>query len=184
MRTPKISGYFDVKVYRKGVAHEDRQMKAETDAITFGATFAADACPEELRPYAKAYTSQKDGQQRLRVDFKINDRCTWWQMQDGKAAQVAKPTNAELDGTRYVCMIDCKYIAPDPSDRLKACGLWANAVLFEPAQAANPFGDVTEYMPDAVPAPSAPAPAQAPRVEPPLPPLAANTTEDPDCLPF
>lgn len=176
MRTQQISGYFDVKVYRKGVAHEDRQTKGETDAITFATTYPAADVPADLAPYGKPYTSQKDGTQRVRVTWKINHICTWWQMQNGKATQTAKPVNAELDGKRYLLTIDYKVLNGDPS-KLEPCGLWANAILWEEAQTADPFGDLNAADPAAVPEPAAvPAPAAAP--------LTANTIEDPNRPPF
>lgn len=155
MRANNLNGFFDVKVYRKGVAHEDRQTKAETETITFATTFAANDTPAELKPYAKPYTSQKDGSQRDRVTFKVNQYCTWWQMQNGNATKTPKPTNAELDGKRYTCTIEYNALQGDPKN-LEPCGLWANDILWEAAQSANPFGDMeTERAaPEPIPAPA------------------------------
>ena len=39
-RTQVISGYFDCRIYRQGVAKENRQMKPEGDTIGFSVGFA------------------------------------------------------------------------------------------------------------------------------------------------
>ena len=131
----KITGWFDVKIYNERVSRENWKIKGEDDQIAFTATFEAGS-PEaqQFAAHGKPYTDG-NGNQRVRVTFKIGSRCRWY---DGPAQPVQKPSNAELDGKRYEVSIQYNELAADPANPKKPRGYWVNAIQFREAD-ANPF---------------------------------------------
>ena len=131
----KITGWFDVKIYNERVSRENWKIKGEDDQIAFTATFE-DCSPEaqQFAAHGKPYTDG-NGNQRVRVTFKIGSRCRWY---DGQAQPVQKPSNAELDGKRYEVSIQYNELAADPANPKKPRGYWVNAIQFREAD-ANPF---------------------------------------------
>lgn len=138
MMTEKISGFFDCRVYDKRLERAARKLKADTENVTFTATFDAAMLPKEFAgdEFAKAYTS-KDGTPRVAVSFKIGANCRWY---DKAGQPCARPQNSELDGERYDVQIEYTKKAKNPADDKAPCGFWANAIMYRKT-AANPFAE-------------------------------------------
>lgn len=142
--TKKLSGWFDVRQYKANTPKENQKIKGNDENITFGVTF--DTCPQEFQKYAKTYTN-KDGDQRYRVAFKINGNCKWY---DKEAKPMARPDNADLDGKRWEAVIQYKQVDPkDPSDDKAARGYWVNAIQIEDPD-TNPFTAFSDLTADNV----------------------------------
>jgi hypothetical protein len=88
----------------------------------------------QFAAHGKPYTDG-NGNQRVRVIFKIGGRCRWY---DGQAQPVQKPSNAELDGKRFEVSIQYNELAADPANPKKPRGYWVNAIQFREAD-TNPF---------------------------------------------
>lgn len=154
----KIQGWFDVKIYNDRISRENWKLKGEDDQIAFTATFEAGS-PEaqQFSAHGKPYTD-KNGNQRVRVTFKIGGRCRWY---DQQAQPCARPMNAELDGKKYECSIQYNELAGDPNNPKAPRGYWVNAIQFREAD-INPF----TAMDGAAAAPVAPISAPVPPVLP------------------
>ena len=157
MRELKVSdtltGWFDVKVYNERVSRENWKLKGEDDNIAFTVTFAAgDTAALPFAAHGKPYTDGS-GNPRLRVNFKIGTRCTWF---DELAQPIAKPLNSVLDGRMYECVIQYSTLEGDPTNPKSPRGYWANAIQLREVQ-RNPF----TAMPGAAPIP--PQPCVAPQ---------------------
>lgn len=153
MRELKVSdtltGWFDVKVYNERVSRENWKLKGEDDNIAFTVTFAAgDTAAMPFAAHGKPYTDGS-GNPRLRVNFKIGTRCTWF---DERAQPIAKPLNSALDGRMYECVIQYSTLDGDPTNPKSPRGYWANAIQLREVQ-RNPF----TAMPGAAPVPPQPA---------------------------
>lgn len=148
-----LTGWFDVKVYNERVSRENWKLKGEDDNIAFTVTFAAgDAAAVHFAAHGKPYTDGS-GNPRLRVNFKIGTRCTWF---DERAQPIAKPLNSALDGRMYECVIQYSTLEGDPTNPKSPRGYWANAIQLREVQ-RNPF----TAMPGAAPIP--PQPCVAPQ---------------------
>ena len=147
--TQSLTGWFDVKVYNERIPRENWKIKGEDDNIAFTVTLAQ-ADPQSVqfvnhgKPYADA-----NGNPRLRVTFKIGARCRWF---NENAQPVEKPTNTELDGKQFECVIQYNELAGDPANPKSPRGYWANAIQFREV-VTNPFA----AMPGAAPMPPQPA---------------------------
>lgn len=144
-----LTGWFDVKVYNERIARENWKLKGEDDQIAFTVTFAAgDTAAMPFAAHGKPYTDGS-GNPRLRVNFKIGTRCTWF---DEQAQPIAKPLNSLLDGKQYECIIQYSTLDGDPTNPKSPRGYWANAIQLREVQ-RNPF----TAMPGAAPIPPQPA---------------------------
>lgn len=144
-----LTGWFDVKVYNERIARENWKLKGEDDNIAFTVTFAAgDTAALPFAAHGKPYTDGS-GHPRLRVNFKIGTRCTWF---DEQAQPIAKPLNSVLDGRLYECVIQYSTLDGDPANPMSPRGYWANAIQLREVQ-RNPF----TAMPGAAPVPPQPA---------------------------
>ena len=131
----KIQGWFDVKIYNDRISRENWKLKGDDDQIAFTATFEAGSTEaRQFAAHGKPYTDN-NGNNRVRVTFKIGGRCRWY---DGQAQPVQKPSNAELDGKRYEVSIQYNELAADPTNPKKPRGYWVNAIQFREAD-TNPF---------------------------------------------
>lgn len=147
--TDTLTGWFDVKVYNERVSRENWKLKGEDDNIAFTVTFAAgDTAAMHFAAHGKPYTDGS-GNPRLRVNFKIGTRCTWF---NELAQPIAKPLNSVLDGKQYECVIQYSTLDGDPTNPKSPRGYWANAIQLREVQ-RNPF----TAMPGAVPVPPQPA---------------------------
>lgn len=147
--TDTLTGWFDVKVYNERVSRENWKLKGEDDNIAFTVTFAAgDTAAMHFAAHGKPYTDGS-GNPRLRVNFKIGTRCTWF---DERAQPIAKPLNSVLDGRMYECVIQYSTLDGDPTNPKSPRGYWANAIQLREVQ-RNPF----TAMPGAAPVPPQPA---------------------------
>lgn len=136
-----MKGYFDVREYNAKKLVKERTIKSDDATITFGVAFDPEQLPKELSDYAKACESKKDGHKYMLVKFKVGSRCKWFaRNENGVVAEIARPTNADLDGKSYECCVDYKELNGDPQKQ-EACGYWANAILIAEAR-SNYFADL------------------------------------------
>ena len=155
--TQTLTGWFDVRVFNERIARENRQIKGENDNIGFTASFAAgDPAAVVFAAFGKPY-ADANGNQRLRVNFKIGRKCRWY---DENANPVAKPANIDLDGKMYEVVMQYNEVAGDPSNPLSPKGYWVDAIQFREAQ-VNPFA----AMAGAAPVPPAAVPQQQPQYQ-------------------
>jgi len=121
IKAENLTGYFDVRTYNEKKPRDQWKIKGEDEAIAFSATMSY--LPEAFKEFAKEYTD-KDGNTRYRVTFKIGSRCEWF---DAKGKQVEKPKNEELDGDRYEVNIYYNTLHGEPGTK-QARGYWADAI--------------------------------------------------------
>lgn len=156
--TQTLTGWFDVRVYNERIARENRQIKGDNDNIGFTASFASgDPAAVAFSTYGKPY-ADANGNQRLRVNFKIGRKCRWF---DENANPVAKPFNIDLDGKQFEVVIQYNEVAGDPSNPLSPKGYWVDAIQFREAQ-INPFA----AMAGAAPVPPMPQQQTMPQPQP------------------
>lgn len=130
-----ITGWFDVRVYNERIPRENRKLKGENENIAFTAYFKPGSQEAaQFAEYGKPYTDN-NGNQRVRVTFKIGPRCRWY---DNKAQPCAKPTNADLDDKKFEVSIQYNELAGDPNNDKAPRGYWVNAIQFREAD-TNPF---------------------------------------------
>ena len=197
MLTPKICGIFDCRKYDQSgkLAHDQRQLLADTDNVTFSALIQIDQVPDIFKKkitletpvtelmdkfddFVVPKSSKKEREAAkaenrepvcdvVSVKFKIGANCKWF---DKYARPCARPTNAELESNRYMVQIDFTKKEKDLAQPLKPSGYWVNSIMINPIE-ANPFaGQAFEEDNDpenkhTVNTPAA-APAQAPASDP------------------
>ena len=157
-----ITGWFDVKVYNDRQPRENWKLKGDDDNIAFTTTFET-GTPEDVQfaVYGKPYIDS-NGNQRVRVTFKIGGRCRWY---DEQAQPCAKPTNADLDGKKFEVSIQYNELDGDPNNPKAPRGYWVNAIQFREAD-TNPF---TAMAGAAAPVmPPQPQPQPHPKTIPPM----------------
>lgn len=133
--TNQLTGYFDVRVYNERVAKENWKLKGNEDNITFGVSLAADDPGiKDFTEFGKPYTD-RNGNQRVRVNFKIGNRCRWY---DEQAQPMEKPDNADLDGKKYEAVIQYNTLSADPSNPMEPRGYWVNQIQIREVM-QNPF---------------------------------------------
>ena len=154
MLTPKIGGIFDCRKYDQSgkLAHDQRQLLADTDNITFSALIPIDQVPEvfmangTLDEFARPKASKRERQAAqnenrepvcdvVSVKFKIGANCKWF---DKYAKACARPTNAELESKRYMVQMDFTKKDKDLAQPLKPSGYWVNSIMINPIE-ENPF---------------------------------------------
>lgn len=162
----EIQGWFDVRIYNERIPRENWKLKGDDDQIAFTATF--DAASPEARQFAahgKPY-ADGNGNQRVRVTFKIGGRCRWY---DENAQAVQRPCNADLDGKRFEVSIQYNELDADAANPKSPRGYWVNAIQFREAD-TNPFTAMTGAAPVMPPQPQ-PQPKQPADT---IPPMFAN----------
>lgn len=142
MRMDDLSGYFDVRKYKAEKDQNERGFKAADDMVTFGVAFDPEHLPKELANRAKTVQRKKDGSIYMLVKFKIGKVCKWFEKQNGRVKEIARPDNKELDGKRYDVCIDYRELNGDPK-KLEACGYWVNAILITGVESIY-FADLNE----------------------------------------
>ena len=165
MLTPKMSGIFDCRKYDQSgkLAHDQRQMLADTDNVAFSALIPIDKVPDMFKkkitletPVTKLMdkfdnfvvpkSSKKEREAAkaenrepvcdvVSVKFKIGANCKWF---DKYAKPCARPTNAELEETRWNVQIDFTRREKNDADPLKPSGYWANCIMVAKVE-NNPF---------------------------------------------
>lgn len=154
MLTPKISGIFDCRKYDQSGKkdHDQREMLADTDNISFSALIPSNQVPEcfttngMLDTFARPRTSkrekeaaEREGRQPIEdvvsVKFKIGLNCKWF---DKFAKPMNRPTNAELEANRWNVQLDFTKKEKDASKPLSPSGYWVNAIMISPIE-QNPF---------------------------------------------
>ena len=182
-----MSGIFDCRKYDQSgkLAHDQRQLLADTDNVTFSALIPADQVPDcfktngQLDEFARPKASKKEREAAqaenrqpvcdvVSVKFKIGANCKWF---DKFAKPCSRPTNAELEANRYNVQIDFTKKEKDATNPLRPSGYWVNSIMISPIE-ANPFSgqafEEEDNDPDTAPAsaqvPTAPA-APAPEPE-------------------
>ena len=197
MLTPKIGGIFDCRKYDQSgkLAHDQRQLLADTDNVTFSALIPIDQVPDVFKKkltletpvtelmdkfddFVVPKSSKKEREAAkaenrepvcdvVSVKFKIGANCKWF---DKYARPCARPTNAELESNRYMVQLDFTKKGKDLAQPLKPSGYWVNSIMINPIE-ANPFaGQAFEEDNDPENDPTvntpAAAPAQAPASSP------------------
>lgn len=189
MLTPKIGGIFDCRKYDQSgkLAHDQRQLLADTDCVTFSALIPIDQVPDVFKKkltletpvtelldkfdnfvvpkYSKKEREAAKAENRepvcdvVRVKFKIGANCKWF---DKYARPCARPTNAELESKRYMVQLDFTKKEKDLAQPLKPSGYWVNSIMINPIE-ANPFaGQAFEEDNDPENEPTVNTPAAAP----------------------
>lgn len=127
----RVTGYFSVRAYKKGVPTKEQAIIAEGGQIAFIANIGAvaqagePAYIAELRQHGTPYEfTKEDGTkvQKIRVKFKIGKFCEWF--------GGVKPANADLDGKRFDAVIQYQHREKKSDNPLSPSGLWANAIAF------------------------------------------------------
>ena len=197
MLTPKIGGIFDCRKYDQSgkLAHDQRQLLADTDNVTFSALIPIDQVPDVFKKkltlktpvidilnkfdeFTRPKVSKREREAAkaenrepvcdvLSVKFKIGANCKWF---DKYAKPCARPTNAELEKNRYMVQLDFTKKEKNPARPLKPSGYWVNSIMINPIE-ANPFsGQAFEEDNDQENEPPintpATTPAQAPASDP------------------
>ena len=189
MLTPKICGIFDCRKYDQSgkLAHDQRQLLADTDNVTFSALIPIDQVPDvfkkkitletpvtELLDKFDEFVIQKSSKKEreaakaenrepvcdvVSVKFKIGANCKWF---DKYAKPCSRPTNAELESKRYMVQMDFTKKKKDLAQPLKPSGYWVNSIMINPIE-ANPFaGQAFEEYDDPENEPPVNTPAAAP----------------------
>ena len=154
MLTPKIGGIFDCRKYDQSgkLAHDQRQLLADTENVTFSALIPIDQVPEvfmengALDEFAHPKASKREREAAkaenrepvcnvVSVKFKISANCKWF---DRYARPCERPTNAELESKRYMVQLDFTKKDKDLAQPLKPSGYWVNSIMINPIE-ANPF---------------------------------------------
>ena len=130
--TEKMTGFFGVRIYKEGTPMENRKIKADDEQIDFSVVYASE--PQMFARFAKMYTN-KDGEDRWRVTFKIGPNARWF---DGAARSIAKPSNSDLDGKRWDVRIQGVELVPDDMAGKSARGYWVNSIQVS-EHMDNPF---------------------------------------------
>jgi len=189
MLTPKICGIFDCRKYDPSgkLAHDQRQLLADTDNVTFSALIKIDQVPDVFKKkitletpvtelmdkfdnFVVPKSSKKEREAAkaenrepvcdvVSVKFKIGANCKWF---DKYAKPCARPTNAELESKRYMVQLDFTKKEKDLAQPLKPSGYWVNSIMINPIE-ANPFaGQAFEEDNDPENDPTVNTPAAAP----------------------
>ena len=130
-RTQLVSGWFDCRIYRNGVAKEARPMKQDGDTVAFSMSFAE--YPQEFADAGGAeYIKSKDanGLKRYYVSVKVGRICAFF---DKSGKKIDRPKNVDIDGKRYDCIIQYKVLNGDPA-KMEPRGLWADAMQMRPSE--------------------------------------------------
>ena len=165
MLTPKIGGIFDCRKYDQSgkLAHDQRQLLADTDNVTFSALIPIDQVPDIFKKkitletpvtelmdkfddFVVPKSSKKEREAAkaenrepvcdvVSVKFKIGANCKWF---DKYAKPCARPTNAELESKRYMVQLDFTKKEKDLAQPLKPSGYWVNSIMINPVE-GNPF---------------------------------------------
>ena len=165
MLTPKICGIFDCRKYDQTgkLAHDQRQLLADTDNVTFSALIPIDQVPDVFKKkltlktqvtemldkfddfvVPKSSKKEREAAQAenrqpvcdvVSVKFKIGANCKWF---DKYARPCDRPTNEELESKRYMVQLDFTKKDKDLAQPLKPSGYWVNSIMINPIE-ANPF---------------------------------------------
>ena len=154
MLTPKISGIFDCRKYDQSgkKAHDQREMLADTDNVTFRALIPIEQVPEcfkangQLDEFAKPRASKREREAAaaenrqevvdvVSVKFKVGANCKWF---DRFAKPMNRPTNEDLEKNRWQAQLDFTKKEKDPKNLLSPSGYWTNAIMVCPIE-QNPF---------------------------------------------
>lgn len=142
-RANNLEGYFDVREYNAKKERKEWKIKEEGQTIEFSQIFSTENLPKELSEFAKLFT-RKDSTQACVVRFKISSRCKWFgKNAEGKFTEMAKPTNEELDGTRYQVAINYRTLHGDASKK-EASGYWANGICILGTASNSMFDDLND----------------------------------------
>lgn len=149
-----VSGWFDCRIYRNGVAKEARPMKQDGDTVAFSMSFAE--YPKEFADAGGAeFIKSKDvnGLKRYYVSVKVGRICAFF---DKSGKKIDRPKNVDIDGKRYDCIIQYKVLNGDPS-KMEPRGLWADAMQMRPSEDITfaPMDDGQQQMATIVEEPAA-----------------------------
>ena len=131
-RTQLVSGWFDCRIFRQGIAKENRPMKQDGDTIGFTMSFAE--YPQEFANFGGAEFVREtmvNGLKRYYVTIKVGKICAFFDKDGRKMEQ--RPTNISLDGKRFDAIIQFKTLHGDAS-KMEPRGFWADAIQIRPAE--------------------------------------------------
>ena len=149
-----VSGWFDCRIFKNGVAKENRPMKQDGETISFVIAFSE--YPQDFANFGGAEfirTTEVNGVKRYYVTIKVGRICAFF---DRNGAKCERPTNFMLDGKRFDAIIQYKTLHGDAS-KMEARGFWADAIQFKPADeivfapmdgAQQPTAGVVTEQPD------------------------------------
>lgn len=165
MLTPKMSGIFDCRKYDQSgkKAHDQREMLADTDNVTFSVLVPLNQVPEcfanngvwdeFVRPKvskrereAAAAENRQEVADVVSVKFKVGSNCKWF---DRFARPMDRPTNEELEKNRWMAQLDFTKKEKDQSKPLSPSGYWVNAIMVCPIE-QNPFTGQAFEQPEEV----------------------------------
>lgn len=154
MLSPKMSGIFDCRKYDQSgkLTHDQRQLLADTDNIAFSAIFPINQVPDEFTnngvwdSMLKSKSSRKEREAAkaegrnpvadvVVAKFKIGANTRWFN-KFGKPCE--RPTNAELEESRWNVQIDFTKREKNDADPLKPSGYWVNCIMVAKVE-QNPF---------------------------------------------
>ena len=189
MLTPKICGIFDCRKYDQSgkLAHDQRQLLADTDNVIFSALIPIDQVPDMFKKkitlktpvtelldkfdnFVVPKSSKKEREAAkaenrepvcdvVSIKFKIGANCKWF---DKYAKECKRPTNAELEEAHWNVQIDFTRREKDDANPLKPSGYWVNCIMVARVE-NNPFeGQAFEEYDDTENEPPVNTPAAAP----------------------
>jgi len=154
MLTPKMTGIFDCRKYDQSgkKTHDQRELLANTDNVTFSALFPINEVPEvflingQLDEFARPKVSKRERlaaqaenrqpvEDVVSVKFKIGQNVRWF---NEHAKPCDRPTNVELEANRWNVQIDFARKDKNAADPLKPSGYWCNNIMVEKVE-NNPF---------------------------------------------
>lgn len=168
MLTPKMTGIFDCRKFDQSgkKTHDQRELLADTDNVTFSALFPRNEVPEvflingQLDEFARLKVSKRErnaaeAEKRqpvedvVSVKFKIGASTRWF---DRHAKPCDRPTNVELEANRWNVQIDFARKEKDAQNQLKPSGYWCNNIMVEKVEnnpfAGQAFSPIEEADPD------------------------------------
>ena len=168
MLTPKMTGIFDCRKFDQSgkKTHDQRELLADTDNVTFSALFPRNEVPEvflingQLDKFARLKVSKRErnaaeAEKRqpvedvVSVKFKIGASTRWF---DRHAKPCDRPTNVELEANRWNVQIDFARKEKDAQNQLKPSGYWCNNIMVEKVEnnpfAGQAFSPIDEADPD------------------------------------
>lgn len=128
--TNKLQGWFDVKIYNDRKPREEWKLRGDDENIAFTTTLED---PGAFAKFAKPY--ERDGKIYYRVTFKIGPKARWY---DENAHEIARPSNAELDGEKFEVRIQYREVIPAPGNDKAPRGYWVNSIQIQKVN-VNPF---------------------------------------------
>lgn len=134
MKTNRVTGTFDCRIWKKDTVKSARLMVANGDRINLSVGFDESEIPTDIKEFARKSSKSE----RWYVTFKVFPKNC--KMYTASAKQVEFPTNEKLDGGRFEMIIDYS-VKHGTGTELN--GGYANAIQVI-KRADNPFDAVED----------------------------------------